>query len=105
MCWSVERKVLSLLRFLSARRKRNSSHVWRAILHGREALCKGLIKRVGDRTTICAFDDPWIPANMNGRPLCKLPDAPVMMVDELIGMGQICWFKEKMEENFIETDR
>lgn len=42
---------------------------------------------------------------MNGRPLCKLPDAPVMMVDELIGMGQICWFKEKMEENFIETDR
>ena len=34
--------------FMDARSKKNSSHVLRAFLHGREALCKGLIKRVGD---------------------------------------------------------
>jgi alkylhydroperoxidase/carboxymuconolactone decarboxylase family protein YurZ len=48
--------------FLDARKKRNSSHVWRAILHGREALNKGLIKRVGDGSSIRALDDPWITA-------------------------------------------
>jgi hypothetical protein len=52
--------------FLSARRKKNSSHTWRAILHGREALTKGLIKRVGDDSSIRIFDDPWIPDNFNG---------------------------------------
>jgi hypothetical protein len=49
--------------FMCAKKKRNSSHVWRAILHGRDALSKGLIKRVGDGSTIRIFDDPWIPAN------------------------------------------
>ena len=38
--------------FMNARKKRNSSHVWRAILHGRLALKVGIIKRVGDGATI-----------------------------------------------------
>jgi hypothetical protein len=91
--------------FMSAKSRRNSSHVWRAILHGREALSKGLIKRVGDGTSIRIFDDPWIPANMNGRPLCKLPRAKATMVDELIDMEQMCWSEDKLEENFIHTDK
>jgi hypothetical protein len=91
--------------FMSAKSRRNSSHVWRAILHGREALSKGLIKRVGDGTSISIFDDPWIPANMNGRPLCKLPRAKATMVDELIDMEQMCWSEDKLEENFIHTDK
>jgi hypothetical protein len=90
---------------MSAKSRRNSSHVWRAILHGREALSKGLIKRVGDGTSIRIFDDPWIPANMNGRPLCKLPRAKATMVDELIDMEQMCWSEDKLEENFIHTDK
>jgi hypothetical protein len=43
--------------FMSVRRKRNALHTWNAILHGREALRKGLIKRVGK---IHIWDDPWI---------------------------------------------
>ena len=70
--------------FLEARPKRGSSHTWRAILHGREALRKGLIKRVGDGSTIRAFDDPWIPANIHGRPLVKPLEANITMIDELI---------------------
>ena len=91
--------------FLAARKKRNSSHVWRAMLHGREALYKGLIKRVGDGSSIHAFEDPWIPANMNGRPLFKLPTANVTMVEELIDNELLCWDEGKLEVNFIETDR
>jgi hypothetical protein len=33
--------------FVSATRKKKSSETWRAILYGREALLKGLIKRIG----------------------------------------------------------
>jgi hypothetical protein len=76
--------------FMSANKKRNSSHIWRAILYGREALGKGLIKRVGDGSTIRIFDDPWIPTNINSRLLCKCPQAKATMVDELIDNEQMC---------------
>ena len=36
---------------LSAKRKRNSSHTWQAILKGRQVLEKGLIKLIGDGTS------------------------------------------------------
>jgi hypothetical protein len=48
---------------MSAKRKSNASHTWNAILFGREALKKGLIKRVGDGSSIRLWDDPWIPSN------------------------------------------
>jgi hypothetical protein len=91
--------------FMCANKKRNSSHVWRAILHGRDALSKGLIKRVGDGSTIRIFDDPWIPANSNGRPLCKPIEAKATTVGELIDNEQMSWSEEKLEANLIETDR
>jgi hypothetical protein len=91
--------------FMCAKKKRNSSHVWRAILHGRDALSKGLIKRVGDGSTIRIFDDPWIPANNNGRPLCKPIEAKATTVGELIDNEQMSWSEEKLEANLIETDR
>jgi hypothetical protein len=91
--------------FMSARQKRNSSHVWRAILHGREALKKGMIKRVGDGSSIRAFEDPWIPANMNGRPLFKRPEAQIILVEELIDEETMSWNEDKLEANFIDTDR
>lgn len=49
--------------FMSAKNKRGSSHIWRAILHGREVLKLGMVKRVGDEATIRPWDDPWIPSN------------------------------------------
>jgi hypothetical protein len=36
--------------FMTARRKKNASHTWRAILASRQALELGLIRRIGDGT-------------------------------------------------------
>jgi hypothetical protein len=91
--------------FLDARSKRGSSHVWRAILHGRDSLRKGLIKRVGDGSTIKAFEDPWISANTAGRPLCNLENANITLVEELIDFENMSSKEDKLEVNFIETDK
>jgi hypothetical protein len=61
--------------------------------HGREALRKGLIKGVGDGSTIRAFDGPWISANLNGRSLFKPLGAKITMVEEAIDMEHICRFR------------
>jgi hypothetical protein len=34
--------------FLGSSRKKHASHTWRAILAGKEVLCKGMIRRIGD---------------------------------------------------------
>jgi hypothetical protein len=69
---------------MSARKKRGSSHAWNAILHGREALRKGLIKRVDDGSSIRVWDDPWIPTNQSLKPLVRSPETDVTLVQELI---------------------
>ena len=69
--------------FLAATKKRNSSHTWRAILHGRECLNLGLIKRVGDGASINIWEDPWIPSNHGYRPIIRLPGAACTKVEEL----------------------
>ena len=89
---------------MSAARKRNSSHVWNAILHGREALKRGLIKRPGDGSTIRIWEDPWIPGNFNMRPLVRKPESQAIMVQELIDDEIPCWNQVKLNENFIMTD-
>jgi hypothetical protein len=43
--------------FMSAGKKKNVSHTWRAILAGRKVLELGLIKGIGDGTTTHVWDD------------------------------------------------
>jgi hypothetical protein len=76
--------------FMKAKRKRNASHTWNAILHGREALRKWMIKRVGDGTDIRVWEDPWIPATHSRLPVVRKPEANVTMVNELIDEDQLC---------------
>ena len=70
--------------FMEAGRKKGALHTWRAILHGREALQGGLIKRVGDGSTIDAWRDPWIAKNYNSKPFVRKPEADITKVEELI---------------------
>jgi hypothetical protein len=90
--------------FLDATRKKNSSHVWRAILHGREALKKGLIKRIGSGRSVRIWEDPWIPSNNGHKPLFRPPNASAIMVDELLDSNSMKWDIQKVKANFCETD-
>ena len=82
--------------FIEAKRKRNASHSWNAMLHGREALKLGLIKRIGDGSSVRIWEDPWIPSNFSKKPLVKLPEVEVSRVQQLIDDELNCWDSEKI---------
>jgi hypothetical protein len=88
--------------FMEARNKQNSSHTWRAILHSWELLSKGLIKRVGDGSSIRIWEDPWIPESYSKRLLAILPNAIVIRVEELLQADLGGWDMHKLEGNFLD---
>jgi hypothetical protein len=90
--------------FMDAKRKRNALHTWNTILYGRVALKKGLIKRVGDGSSINVWEDPWILVNRSMKPMFRDPEAKVTKVHELIDNELGCCDAEKVEENFISVD-
>jgi hypothetical protein len=47
--------------FMEATAPANSSATWRAIIAGREALQLGLVKRIGDGSSVSVWQDNWIP--------------------------------------------
>lgn len=56
------------MEFMNAKKKKNSSHVWQAILKGRAALHLGLIKRIRDGMSTNIWEDKWIPTIPRGKP-------------------------------------
>jgi len=90
--------------FLSSRTKRGASHIWNAILFGRDALHKGLVKRIGDGSITHIWDDPWIPSNPAFKPLVRLPDVDVNLVQDLIDQNSVKWDYDKLEESFAPID-
>lgn len=73
------------------------------ILHGRDALQLGLVKRVGDGSSVDVWTDPWIPG-YSRRPLVKLPNASVAKVHELIDEHSGQWDMAEIQSNFVESD-
>lgn len=55
--------------FLASSRKRHASHTWKAIMSGREVLARGLIKRIGDGSSIDIWRDRWIPKHFEVKTL------------------------------------
>ena len=45
------------------------SYAWRSVLKGLNLLKQGLIKRVGDGTTIKIWQDPWLPRLWSRKPI------------------------------------
>lgn len=60
--------------FMRATRKKNSSETWRAILFARQALAKGLIKRIGPGNSTNIWTDNWIAGTSTMKPLFRVPD-------------------------------
>ena len=90
--------------FLSATRKKKSSETWRAILHGRKVLQKGIIKRVGPGDTINIWNDNWIPGIRSMKPLVHLENSLVQHVDELFLPGTRTWDEDLVRQSFIPSD-
>ena len=72
--------------FLTATKRRHCSETWRAILHGRDVLKKGLIMRIGPGD-VDIWQDNWIPGLRPFRPLVHLPTAAVERVQDLFVPG------------------
>jgi hypothetical protein len=47
--------------FMQATVPARASATWRAIASGKEALSCGLIKRIGDGTSVSIWTDQWVP--------------------------------------------
>ena len=62
--------------FLQARCPATASATWRAIISGREALKKGLIRRVGDGRTTEVWHDKWIEGTPTFRPVYNIGRRP-----------------------------
>lgn len=85
--------------FFLARKKRNSSHIWRAILVGREAIQKGLIKWIADRSSIIILDEPWIPLNYGFKPLFQPTAALDTKVTDHLLPYLSDWDEQKLASN------
>jgi hypothetical protein len=90
--------------FLAAKNKRNSSHIWPAILVGRKALQCGLIRRIGDGETTNIWRDRWIPGAIGGRPICPKTGASASRVSDLIVEEGGRWDEAALEANLLSMD-
>jgi hypothetical protein len=69
---------------MTANAPRTASKTWRAILAGREALKLGLIKRMGSGQSISIWEDCWLPNSATMRPMGRLKETDLVMVNELL---------------------
>ena len=90
--------------FLMAKKKRNSSHTWRALLTGRRTLQCGLICRIGDGESTNIWQDCWIPRAFSGKPICPKPRASVVHVSELLSGDGRSWDEEALDNNLLYMD-
>lgn len=90
--------------FLNASAPSRASATWKAIIAGRKALDVGLIKRVGDDSTICTWIDPWILGNLSLKPMSRIGSSPLATVSELIDDYTGNWNVEIIQANFLPQD-
>ncbi|KAG2562686.1 hypothetical protein PVAP13_8KG400101 [Panicum virgatum] len=90
--------------FLSATRRKRSSETWHALLHGRDVLRRGLIKRVGPGNSINIWNDNWIPGALKLKPLLRQEHVIVEQVDELFIQGTRRWNEDLVRDSFVPWD-
>ena len=70
--------------FLQATIPKHASVTWQAIIHGRKALNSGLIKRIGNGTTVNIWTDKWIPDTITMSPVSRLGKAQINSLYHII---------------------
>jgi hypothetical protein len=90
--------------FMAATAPTNSSATWQAIIDGREALQLGLVKRIGDGSSVSVWQDSWIPGIRNLRPSIQTGDEEINKVAELIDPTTGSWKIVLIRRNFILSE-
>ena len=90
--------------FMQAVVPKTASATWRAIIAGREALRAGLIKRVGDGSSISVWNDMWIPGTTTMKPMLRPENTVIENVSELIDQENWTWNQQLVRDTFILTD-
>ena len=70
--------------FMSATKKKNASHTWRAILTGRKVLQMGCIRRIGDGQSTNVWSDQWLPGGIGLKPVSRMDGATAERVCDLL---------------------
>jgi hypothetical protein len=99
--------------FMLAQAPRGSSAVWRAIIVGRGALEKGMVKRVGDGTSISIWTDKWILGKLSMMPAAQLGIDDLNRAADLDVLNRVSdflcadggsWDIQNVRRNFIAPD-
>jgi hypothetical protein len=90
--------------FMQAGIPRRSSAIWRSIIAGRTALEKGMIKRVGDGSSISIWTDKWILGKLSMSPVAHIGEETLHRVSELMSEDRNSWDIQKIRKNFIAPD-
>lgn len=92
--------------FLEANVGTRPSYAWRSILHGRELLAQGLLKKIGNGESVKVWTDNWIIDEVP-RPPHYHPDAEVdltLTVRDLIDDQSSAWNIPMVRQLFCEED-
>ncbi|KAF8093425.1 hypothetical protein N665_0383s0053 [Sinapis alba] len=80
-------------------RSYSPSYGWRSIVSARSLVSKGLIKRVGTRSSISVWNDPWIPSTRLRPANCKHQNFdPLLTVDHFINTTTPSWNSQTIQE-------
>jgi hypothetical protein len=91
--------------FLDATVGSSPSHVWWAIVDGKDVLTQGIIRRIGSGATTNIWNQNWLLRKGIMKPLCCTSNHPLARVLELIDHTTGTWRRDQLEEHFISIDR
>ena len=80
------------------------SYAWRSVLKGIKLLKQGLIKRVGDGSTINIWLDPWLPRTWGRKPITPRGNKIITKVCELIDPNTGSWDSNLVRDLFWPDD-
>jgi hypothetical protein len=89
--------------FLSVSKRKWSSETWRAILYGREALKKGLSKRVG-LENFNILSKNWFGSTDQRRPIYSRDSVNIEQVHDLFNPGTKTWNEQVVWDTFVPRD-